>query len=56
MFVGMTLVCWIGMELCMFGLMTADGFPMALSWVHLFCSVREPENVGKHMMLSKHRR
>ena len=26
MFVGMTLVCLIGMELCMFGLTTADGF------------------------------
>ena len=27
MFVGMTLVFLIGMELCMFGLTTADGFP-----------------------------
>ena len=26
MFVGMTLVCLIGMVLCMFGLTTADGF------------------------------
>ena len=26
MFVGMTLVCLIGMGLCMFGLTTADGF------------------------------
>ena len=26
MFVGMALVCLIGMELCMFGLTTADGF------------------------------
>ena len=26
MFVGMTLVCFIGMGLCMFGLTTADGF------------------------------
>ena len=27
MFVGMTLVCLIGMVLCMFDLKTADGFP-----------------------------
>ena len=27
MSVGMTLVCLIGMELCMFGLATADVFP-----------------------------
>ena len=27
MFVGMTLVCLIGMVLCMFGLTTAEGFP-----------------------------
>ena len=27
MFVGVTLVCLIGMGLCMFGLTTADGFP-----------------------------
>ena len=27
MFVGMTLVCLIGMVLCMFGLTPADGFP-----------------------------
>ena len=40
MFVGMTLVCLIGMGLCMFGLTTADGFTVALSWVHQFCSVR----------------
>ena len=26
MFVGMTLVCLTGMVLCMFGLVTADGF------------------------------
>ena len=32
MFVGVTLVCLIGKELCMFGLTTADGgFLMALS-------------------------
>ena len=39
MFVGMTLVCLIGMELCMFGLTTADGF---LQWLSLrsICSVR----------------
>ena len=37
MFVGMTLVCMIGMGLCMFDLTTiADGFPVALSWVLLF--------------------
>ena len=30
MFVGMTLVCLIGMELCMFGLVTANEFPMTL--------------------------
>ena len=40
MFVGMTLVCLIGMELCMFGLTTAERFPVALPWVHLFCSIR----------------
>ena len=27
MFVGLTLVCLVGMGLCMFGLTTADGFP-----------------------------
>ena len=39
MFVGMTLVCLIGMGLCMFGLTTADGFAVALTWVHQFSSV-----------------
>ena len=27
MFVGMTLVCFVGMRLCMFDLTIADGFP-----------------------------
>ena len=40
MFVGMTLVCFIGMRLCMFDLAIDDGFPAALSWVHLCCSLR----------------
>ena len=37
MFVGMTLVCLIGKELCMFGMTTADGFPPWLS-VGSICS------------------
>ena len=41
MFVGMTLVCLIGMGLCMFGFTFADGFLRgSLSWVHRFGSVR----------------
>ena len=36
MFVGMTLVCLIGMGLCKIGLTTADGFPRGSS----ICSVR----------------
>ena len=40
MFVGMTLVCLIGKALCMFDVTIADGFPVALSWVLLFCLVR----------------
>ena len=36
MFVGKTLVCLIGMGLCMLDLTIADGVPEALSWVHLF--------------------
>ena len=43
MFVGMTLVCFIGMVLCMFDLawQLPTGFHVALSWVHQFCSVRK---------------
>ena len=50
MFVGMTLVCLIGMGLCMFGLTTADGFPVALSWVHQFCLVRNEMKYFNHQI------
>ena len=39
MFGGMTLVCLIGMGLCMFGLTTVDGFLRGLS-LGSICSVR----------------
>ena len=40
MFVGMTLVCLIGMGLCMFGLTIADGFQRGSLSLGSICSVR----------------
>ena len=40
MFVRMTLVCLIGMGYACLAWWLPTGFPVALSWVHQFCSVR----------------